>query len=171
MRDCIPIRPLGQGSSGSVLLVEDRRRPGRYAALKQLNLDAGPAERDRLRREAALLASCRHPDIPRFITFVEHEHALVMEYIPGEDLRERLEALQAWRRRPRSLEAEVTCIVQPEEVADPWARTMPLPDLSAALVEVPPEAPRPAPARPARGLLQGLVAALLAFVSATVRGP
>src|SRR5215210_3514732 len=80
------LRPIGQGGMGAVYTARDTRLRCTVAIKETFFSD------DRLRRaferEAHLLASLRHPALPRVSDhFVEAEgQFLVMEYIPGDDL-------------------------------------------------------------------------------------
>ena len=80
------VRAIGQGGMGAVYLAKDHRL-GSDVALKETFF-----KDDRLRkafeREARLLASLRHPVLPRVIDhFSEGDgQFLVMEFIPGDDL-------------------------------------------------------------------------------------
>jgi hypothetical protein len=81
---------LGQGGMGAVYLATDESL-GVPCAVKE-NLNLSP-ETDRLfRREAMLLAGLRHPLLPRVTDhfILGDEQYLVMDYIEGEDLRQRL---------------------------------------------------------------------------------
>ncbi|HET9073871.1 MAG TPA: protein kinase [Solirubrobacteraceae bacterium] len=96
-----PLAVLGRGGMATVTLAEDRLL-GRQVALKRLHGDgpdpsSGPgwAEQDllRLRREALLGASVSHPNLVSIfdvLTTPEGEVVIVMEYVPGETLRERM---------------------------------------------------------------------------------
>src|SRR5262245_5912749 len=68
-------RVLGEGGAGRVWLVEDRARPGRRLALKELTV-AGPEREEAFRREFATLAGLHHPGLPE---------ADVFEARPGSD--------------------------------------------------------------------------------------
>jgi tetratricopeptide (TPR) repeat protein/predicted Ser/Thr protein kinase len=87
------LRPLGAGGMGEVFLAEDERL-GRMVALKFLPRadSADPERRERLRREARALASLSHPGIAGIYALEEHQDRLflVMEYIEGETLAQRL---------------------------------------------------------------------------------
>ncbi|MGE5180276.1 MAG: protein kinase domain-containing protein, partial [Bacteroidota bacterium] len=87
------LRPLGAGGMGEVYLAEDERL-GRRVALKFLPRadSADPERRERLRREARALASLSHPGIAGIFALEEHGDRLflVMEYIEGETLAQRL---------------------------------------------------------------------------------
>jgi len=106
------VRQLGRGGMGAVYMAEDRELFGRPCVIKEmLNIYLSPADRLRaeqdFRREAELLAHLNqpgHPNIPEIYGhFVESgRHYLVMKYIAGQNLEERL----AQMRRP-FVESEV----------------------------------------------------------------
>lgn len=83
---------LGQGGMGAVYKAFDINL-GVAAAVKE-NLFTTEDYARQFRREATILASLRHPNMPRvtdhFVIEGEGQY-LVMDYIKGEDLRERLE--------------------------------------------------------------------------------
>lgn len=89
---------LGEGGMGSVYAVEDTRQPGTLHALKVLLDDGSLSPEDvawaaqHFEDEVRLLAHLRHPRIPRFIERcdVAGRRCLIMEYIPGQTLEERL---------------------------------------------------------------------------------
>ncbi len=81
---------LGKGGMGTVYLAYDQTLELKVA-LKE-NLNPHPESEQQFRREAKLLASLRHPNLPRvtdhfILTEVQY---LVMDYIEGEDLQTRL---------------------------------------------------------------------------------
>ena len=86
---------IGQGGTGSVYLAEDRRLEGRLCAVKEVEHDrALPAKifeeaREQFMREATVLARLDHPNLPKVSDFFSRENRdyLVMDYVPGEDLR------------------------------------------------------------------------------------
>jgi serine/threonine protein kinase/uncharacterized RDD family membrane protein YckC/ribosomal protein L40E len=89
---------LGQGGMGAVYLAEDFRLPGTLIAIKEMSdADLAPHERREavaaFKQEAHLLARLRHPNIPRVSDiFSENgKEYLVMEYVDGETLEQRLE--------------------------------------------------------------------------------
>jgi serine/threonine protein kinase len=86
------VRQIGQGGMGTVYEATDLRL-GNTVALKQMLLEqADPQHITLLRRaferEARLLASLRHPALPRVIDHFDDAAGqfLVMEFIPGDDL-------------------------------------------------------------------------------------
>jgi eukaryotic-like serine/threonine-protein kinase len=82
------LRPIGKGGMGAVYLARDERL-GNTIALKETFFEDEPL-RKAFEREARLLASLRHPALPRVIDhFAENGgQFLVMEFIPGDDLEE-----------------------------------------------------------------------------------
>src|SRR6516225_911412 len=96
---------LGSGGMSAVYRAHDSRL-NRQVALKLLtdDLEADPAARERLQREALSAAALDHPFICKIFEIGEHPAGggvlfLVLEYIAGETLRQRLCA-----GRMRSLE-------------------------------------------------------------------
>lgn len=89
--------PLAQGGMGAVYLAEDIQLFNRRCVVKAMlthhlsPADKAEAERN-FRREAALLASLRHPSIPHIYDyFIDGDHYyLVMEYVEGESLADRM---------------------------------------------------------------------------------
>lgn len=86
---------IGQGGMGSIYLAEDLRLSGRLCALKEVLYDLNlPAKvlkqaREQFFREATVLARLDHPNLPKVSDFFSsgQRDYLVMDYIPGEDLR------------------------------------------------------------------------------------
>jgi hypothetical protein len=91
-------RLLGQGAFGEVWLAEEVHVPGSRVALKALRPGGDPATAavrlDALRREAMLLRELRHRHIVPIYTWEQQgaEHFLVMRFVPGGSLEERLRA-------------------------------------------------------------------------------
>lgn len=84
---------LGQGGMGTVYLAEDLNLAGRLVAIKE-NTDTSPEAQTQFKREAVMLASLTHPNLPRVSDhFIEPtgRQYLVMDYIQGDDLREILQ--------------------------------------------------------------------------------
>jgi tetratricopeptide (TPR) repeat protein len=108
--------PLGAGGMGEVYLARDTRI-GREVALKVLSTGvvADPQKIARFGREAHLLAQLNHPNIAALYEFDEDGDTrfLVLEYVPGETLAERIrrgrppvrEALETARQMAVALEA------------------------------------------------------------------
>lgn len=92
---------LGQGGMSTVFLARDEHFPHvqRYCAIKVLRPSSDPTlarlQQAAFEREAALLATLRHPGIPQIYDFfVDHESCLlVLEYLDGEDLEHYLRRL------------------------------------------------------------------------------
>jgi eukaryotic-like serine/threonine-protein kinase len=103
---------VGQGGMGNVYRAEDLRLPGRLCAIKEvpLDLNADPEMRAQAQRqflkEASVLAQLDHPNLPKVSDyFSEQGHDyLVMDYVPGKDLKQ---LLQASREDGRLLEEAV----------------------------------------------------------------
>lgn len=88
-------RIIGQGGMGSIYLADDLLLPGRLCALKEVEHDLSlPPEllketREQFLREATVLARLDHPNMPKVSDFfsLENHDYLVMDYVPGKDLR------------------------------------------------------------------------------------
>jgi len=80
------IEKLGQGGMGAVYLAWDQRLEIRVAV--KVNFNPAPQGRGQFLKEAQLLASLHHPNLPRVTDYfiIEKEQFLVMDYIPGDDL-------------------------------------------------------------------------------------
>jgi serine/threonine protein kinase len=86
---------IGMGGMGNIYLADDLRLEGRLCALKEVEHDRSvPANllkeaRQQFRREANILARLDHPNLPKVSDFfaVGVRDYLVMDYIPGKDLR------------------------------------------------------------------------------------
>ncbi len=102
---------------GSIYLAEDVRLEGRQCAIKEVEHDHTlPSEtlkqtRDQFLREATVLARLDHPNLPKVsdIFSVGDRDYLVMDYIPGEDLRTMM------------IEAKQRAKFFPERVVLAWA--------------------------------------------------
>lgn len=87
---------IGQGGTGNIYLAEDTRLQGRLCALKEvehnqaLPTDVLAQAREQFFREASVLARLDHPNLPKVSDFfsVETRDYLVMDYVPGKDLRQ-----------------------------------------------------------------------------------
>lgn len=85
---------LGQGGMGSVYQAMDENL-GISVAVKE-NLFLTDEYARQFQREANILASLRHPNLPRvgdYFTIPGQGQYLIMDYIDGEDLRQRIERL------------------------------------------------------------------------------
>jgi serine/threonine protein kinase len=86
---------IGQGGMGNIYLADDIRLEGRRCALKEVEHDRTvPAKllkeaRQQFLHEATVLARLDHPNLPKVSDFfsVGQRDYLVMDYIPGKDLR------------------------------------------------------------------------------------
>ena len=88
------IEILGQGGMGSVYHAEDENL-GVDVAVKE-NLFTSEEYSRQFRREATILATMRHPNLPRVIDHFEVEEQgqyMVMDFIEGEDLRQRMDRI------------------------------------------------------------------------------
>lgn len=89
-------RVLGQGGMGSVYLAQDVRLPRSWALKEMSDHFTDPAERAEaeasFNAEAQILAGLNHPNLPRISDFFQEagRHYLVMDYIAGETLEQRL---------------------------------------------------------------------------------
>ena len=103
------IRELGAGGMGEVYLAEDTRL-GRQVAIKFLpaSYQYDPERRNRFLSEARATSALRSPHIAAIFDIGEHEGAmyLVMEYVEGELLSERL------KRGPMTIKDAIDCAAQ-----------------------------------------------------------
>jgi serine/threonine protein kinase len=86
------ISKIGAGGMATVELAEDTRL-GRMVALKRMAGTVDVSGPSRLRREALAGASLNHPNLVSVydvLTLEDGELVIVMEYVPGETLRDRL---------------------------------------------------------------------------------
>ncbi len=81
---------LGKGGMGAVYVAHDQTLQLRVAVKE--NLNAGAELERQFHREASLLASLRHPNLPRVTDhfLLEGHQYLVMDFIEGEDLHVRM---------------------------------------------------------------------------------
>ncbi len=114
LRNRYKIRELiGQGGTGSIYLADDSRLEGRLCALKEVEHNrALPIQfieqaREQFFREASVLARLDHPNLPKVSDFFSEgpRDYLVMDFVPGKDLRERM--LEARRNKTFLSENEV----------------------------------------------------------------
>lgn len=90
---------IGQGGTGNIYLAEDTRLQGRLCALKEvehnqaLPTDVLAQAREQFFREASVLARLDHPNLPKVSDFfsVDARDYLVMDYVPGKDLRQMMQ--------------------------------------------------------------------------------
>lgn len=86
---------IGQGGMGCIYLAEDTRLSGRLCALKEvehdrtLNSALNKEARNQFKQEATILARLDHPNLPKVSDFfsMSNRDYLIMDYIPGDDLR------------------------------------------------------------------------------------
>lgn len=86
------ISALGSGGMATVVLAEDTVL-GREVALKRMKVSDDERGLSRLRREALIGASVSHPNLVSIydvVTSEDGDQVIVMEYVPGETLREAL---------------------------------------------------------------------------------
>jgi serine/threonine protein kinase len=89
---------IGQGGMGNIYLADDLRLEGRQCALKEVEHDrSAPSKllkeaRQQFLNEATVLARLDHPNLPKVSDFFSNgpRDYLVMDYIPGKDLRQRM---------------------------------------------------------------------------------
>jgi eukaryotic-like serine/threonine-protein kinase len=111
---------IGQGGMGSIYLADDTRLKGRQCALKEVEYDRALPEnvreeaRDQFLREATVLARLDHPNLPKVSDFFSNgpRDYLVMDYIPGKDLRTLL------------MEARRNKVFLPEKEVLSWAEQL-----------------------------------------------
>ena len=95
-------RELGTGGMGAVYLAHDLTLDIRVAVKENLNVN--PESEKQFRREAQILASLRHANLPRVSDhfILEKRQYLIMDYIEGEDLQTRA------ARQPPTVEEVLT---------------------------------------------------------------
>jgi eukaryotic-like serine/threonine-protein kinase len=90
---------VGQGGMGAIYQAEDLRLEGRLCAVKEVFLDPNASKENQeqikasFHREASVLARLDHPNLPKvsdFFFFNGREY-LVMDFVPGQDLRQIIE--------------------------------------------------------------------------------
>jgi len=104
---------IGQGGMGNIYLADDLRLEGRQCALKEVEYERDlPAHvldqaREQFLREATILARLDHPNLPKVSDFFSSNQRdyLVMDYVPGKDLRDYI--MEARRKRAFLPENEV----------------------------------------------------------------
>lgn len=90
---------VGQGGMGAIYQAEDLRLEGRLCAIKEVvpDLDASKEYQEQsqaaFHREASVLARLDHANLPKVSDFFLYNgrNYLVMDYVPGQDLREIIE--------------------------------------------------------------------------------
>jgi serine/threonine protein kinase len=103
------LSPLGKGGMAIVYKAHDTRLD-RDVAIKMIRLDAFPLEHqkrllERFKREAKVSASLSHPNIVKVLDYGEEDGTpfLVMDYLPGGTLKDRLGNPLTWREAARLL--------------------------------------------------------------------
>lgn len=98
--------PIGQGGMGAVYRAEDTLLPGRICAVKEIAPDPDIEPdmltqiQEQFRQEASVLARLDHPNLPKVSDYFTHRgrEYLVMDFVPGHDLREIIEEAQKENR-------------------------------------------------------------------------
>ncbi len=91
--------PIGQGGMGAVYQAEDVLLTGRVCAIKEIAPDPDLDKKmltqlqEQFRQEASVLARLDHPNLPKVSDYFTHagREYLVMDFVPGHDLREILD--------------------------------------------------------------------------------
>ncbi len=126
LRDRYKIRErIGQGGMGNIYLADDLRLEGRLCALKEVEYDRALPQhilneaREQFLREATVLARLDHHNLPKVSDFfsVETRDYLVMDYVPGSDLR----ALMLEARKKKQFLPEETVLNWAGQIADALA--------------------------------------------------
>jgi len=94
------IELVGRGGMGATYRAEDLRLKGRICAVKEAlpDPDASPTEakqsREQFYQEASTLARLDHPNLPKVSDYFSDNDRdyLVMDFVPGQDLKEMLAA-------------------------------------------------------------------------------
>jgi len=113
------VAPIGQGGMGAVYRAEDLVLTGRICAIKEILLDEASEEylqrqlREQFRREAEILARMDHPNLPKVSDYfsIGLREYLVMDFVPGHDLRDVIERAQK-DHKPIELEKALDWIDQ-----------------------------------------------------------
>ncbi len=94
---------VARGGQGSIYKAEDLRLEGRLCAIKEVVPDTGASRehqeqtQSQFHREASILARLDHPNLPKVSDsfFYNGRDYLVMDYVPGKDLRQLIEDARA----------------------------------------------------------------------------
>jgi eukaryotic-like serine/threonine-protein kinase len=116
---------VGQGGMGNVYRAEDLRLPGRLCAIKEVQPEDGASVEMRTQaqsqflQEASILAKLDHPNLPKVSDFFSDEGRdyLVMDYVPGKDLKQLLDES---RQNGRLLEPDLV-LTWAEQIMDALA--------------------------------------------------
>jgi serine/threonine-protein kinase len=100
------IHLVGQGGMGAIYQAEDTRLEGRLCALKEVIPEPGDSPdqleqiQEQFHREASVLARLDHPNLPKVSDYFLHHGRdyLVMDFVPGRDLRELIEEARSQGR-------------------------------------------------------------------------
>lgn len=100
------VRLIGEGGAGAVYEADDLRLEGRRCAVKEVIPEVGARPslvaqaQEQFRREASILARLDHPNLPKVSDFFSEggRDYLVMDYVPGRDLRELVEEARQQNR-------------------------------------------------------------------------
>ena len=98
---------VGHGGMGNVYQAEDLRLPGRFCAIKeviaelQVSRDLREQSHQQFFQEASILAQLDHPNLPKVSDFFSDggRDYLVMDFVPGKDLRQLLDDSRAEGRK------------------------------------------------------------------------
>ncbi|XP_024606297.1 serine/threonine-protein kinase Nek1 isoform X3 [Neophocaena asiaeorientalis asiaeorientalis] len=94
MEKYVRVQKIGEGSFGKAILVKSIE-DGRQYVIKEINISSMPSkEREESRREVAVLANMKHPNIVQYRESFEENGSLyiVMDYCEGGDLFKRINA-------------------------------------------------------------------------------
>jgi serine/threonine-protein kinase len=116
---------VGHGGMGNVYRAEDMRLPGRLCAIKEIQPDSNDTPevwaqaQQQFLKEASILAQLDHPNLPKVSDFFAEDGRdyLVMDYVPGQDLKQIMEES---RENGRSL-IESQILVWAEQIMDALA--------------------------------------------------
>jgi eukaryotic-like serine/threonine-protein kinase len=116
------IERIGQGGMGNIYLADDIRLEGRRCALKEVEHDRTvpikllEEARQQFLHEATVLARLDHPNLPKVSDFfpVGQRDYLVMDYIPGKDLR----ALMLDAKQKNSFLSEENVLIWANQLAE-----------------------------------------------------
>lgn len=116
------IELVGQGGMGAIYRADDLRLEGRQCAIKEVGPDPGasPSElsqaQEQFHREASVLARLDHPNLPKVSDYFSEEDRdyLVMDFVPGPDLKELVDEA---RRQDRFLDEDLV-LVWAEQLCD-----------------------------------------------------
>lgn len=100
------IHLVGQGGMGAIYQAEDTRLEGRLCALKEVIPEPGDDSEHheqiqaQFHREASVLARLDHPNLPKVSDYFLYNGRdyLVMDFVPGQDLRELIEEARSQGR-------------------------------------------------------------------------